>query len=527
MQDTVGVIMLALVDGQPKELTLKECLEHYIEFQTSVLRRRTEYDLKKAKEREHILEGLKIAIDFIDEVIRIIRASADQPTARINLMERFGLTEVQAGAIVAMRLGQLSGLERHKIEEELAQILKKVAELTDILSSDTKIHEILKTELADIRRRFADERRTEIQQISGEVDIEDLIPEEDMVVTLTHYGYIKRQPVDSYKLQRRGGRGVSGIKHREEDFVEELFISSTHENVLFITNKGKMYKLKCYEIPEGSKTSKGMNVINLLPIESDEKITYMMNVKDFDPDKFIVMATKNGLIKKTRLDAYKNVRKNGLIAINLKEGDELKSCRLTDGTNELLIATKNGMIIRLAEGQIRPVSRGAHGVRAIKLRGDDEVVSMARLHEGGSVMTVTTKGQGRRTSFDEYRLQARGGFGKINYRVNEKRGEVAGVKVVDEDEDLIMIADDGIIIRIRVSDVNLMSRYAGGVRVMRLAPESKLVTFARAEHDDEEETQTVEAVSDEDSAEDIAALEAELEKEEALEPLDNDEDTEE
>ena len=516
MQETVGVIMLALVDGQPKVLTLKECLHHYIVFQEQVIRRRTEFELKKAREREHILEGLKIALDFIDEVISIIRSSKDQPQAKLNLMERFGLSEIQATAIVQMQLGRLSGLERQKIEDELAALKAKIAHLLEVLGDEQLILDILKKEITAIRDKFGDDRRTEIQQISGEVDIEDLIPEEDCVVTLTHFGYIKRQPVDTYKLQKRGGRGVAGLKHREEDFVEELFISSTHENVLFITNLGKMYKLKCYEIPEGSRTSRGVNVVNLLPLEADEKIAYMIKVKQFDEDHFLVMATKNGLIKRTKLDAYKNVRKNGLIAITLNEGDELASARLTDGVSELLLATRKGMCIRLDEQQIRPLSRTARGVRGIHLRGDDTVVSMARLREGASVMTITTLGQGRRTDPEEYRLQARGGYGKINYKQIDTKGEVAGVRVVDENEDLILIADDGVIIRIRVSDVNLMSRYASGVRVMRLSEGSKVVTFARAEHDDSEETEQVEQSNGEEEADaaEIAALEESLQSDE-------------
>lgn len=516
MQETVGVIMLALVDGQPKVLTLKECLHHYIVFQEQVIRRRTEFELKKAREREHILEGLKIALDFIDEVISIIRSSKDQPQAKLNLMERFGLSEIQATAIVQMQLGRLSGLERQKIEDELAALKAKIAHLLEVLGDEQLILGILKKEITAIRDKFGDDRRTEIQQISGEVDIEDLIPEEDCVVTLTHFGYIKRQPVDTYKLQKRGGRGVAGLKHREEDFVEELFISSTHENVLFITNLGKMYKLKCYEIPEGSRTSRGVNVVNLLPLEADEKIAYMIKVKQFDEDHFLVMATKNGLIKRTKLDAYKNVRKNGLIAITLNEGDELASARLTDGVSELLLATRKGMCIRLDEQQIRPLSRTARGVRGIHLRGDDTVVSMARLREGASVMTITTLGQGRRTDPEEYRLQARGGYGKINYKQIDTKGEVAGVRVVDENEDLILIADDGVIIRIRVSDVNLMSRYASGVRVMRLSEGSKVVTFARAEHDDSEETEQVEQSNGEEEADaaEIAALEESLQSDE-------------
>lgn len=525
LQETVGVIMIALVDGQPKVLTLKECLEHYITFQSLIIRRRTEYDLKKAREREHILEGLKMVIDFMDEVIAIIRKSSDIPQSKLNLMERFGIDDIQASAITAMRLGQLSGMERQKILDELAGLLAKISEYMEILGDENKVLAILKTEINEMKRRFGDDRRTEIVQVTGEVDIEDLIPEEDCVVTLTHFGYIKRQPVDVYKLQKRGGRGVAGMKHREEDFVEELFISSTHENVLFITTKGRMFKLKCYEIPEGSRTSRGLNIVNMLPIDSDEKIAYMIKVKEFEEDKFLVFATRKGLIKRTKLDAYKNVRKNGLIAIGLNEDDELAYVRLTSGESELLIATRNGMAIRLAENTIRPLSRGARGVRAIKLRGDDEVIGMARLREGASVMTVTEKGQGRRTSIEEYRLQARGGYGKINYKVNERRGKVAGVKVVDEEDDLIMIADDGVIIRIRVSDVNIMSRYAGGVRVMRLAPESTVVTFARAEHDDGEEVEEIDktAVDIEENPEEIEALEKELEKEEALAPKEDDE----
>lgn len=513
MQETVGVIMLALVDGQPKILTLKECLSHYIHFQSEVIRRRTEFDLKKAKEREHILEGLKIALDFIDEVIAIIRGSKDTPQSKRNLIERFGFSEAQATAIVQMQLGRLSGLERQKIEDELAALQARIKELLEILGDERLVMEILKKEIAGIRDKYGDERRTEIQQVSGEVDIEDLIPEEDCVVTLTHFGYIKRQPVDTYKLQKRGGRGVAGMKHREEDFVEELFISSTHENVLFITNRGRMYKLKCYEIPEGGRTARGANIVNLLPLEGDEKIAYMIKVRDFDEDHFLVMATRDGYIKRTPLESYRNVRKNGLIAITLNEGDELASARLTDGVSELLLATENGMCIRFEEQQVRPMSRTARGVRGIKLRGGDHVISMARLRQGAYVMTVTELGQGRRTALSEYRPQTRGGFGKLNYKQTEKHGKVAGVRVVDEDEDLILIADDGIIIRIRVSDVNVMSRYASGVRAMRLSEGSKVVTFAPAEHDEEEETETVEqAVSEEADAAEVAQIEKDLEE---------------
>lgn len=488
MQETVGVIMLALVDGQPKVMNLKEILEHYIEFQGEIIRRRTEFDLRKAREREHILEGLKIALDFIDEVIKILRAAKSIPEGKNQLMERFGLDDIQATAIVQMRLGQLTGLEREKIEEELAALLEKIADLEDILANYSRVLSIIKEEIGQMKKRYADDRRTEIVSVSGEVDIEDLIPVEDCVVTLTHYGYIKRQPVDVYKTQKRGGRGVSGMKQRDEDFVEELFICSSHDNVLFLTNKGRMYKLKCYEIPEGSKASRGTNIVNLLQLEGDEKVTSMIQGGNFEEDKFLVMVTRRGIIKRTELSAYKNVRKGGLIAITLQEGDELAWVRVTGGSSELIIATRMGMAIRIREQDIRPLSRSAQGVRVIKLRGDDEVVGMARLREGATVMTMTDRGQGRRTDISDYRVQNRGGYGSINYKVNDVKGYVCGIKVVDDTDDLIIISNDGVIIRVRVSDISVMSRYASGVRVMRLSDDARVVTFARAEHDEEEET---------------------------------------
>ena len=403
-------------------------------------------------------------------------------------MERFGLDDIQATAIVQMRLGQLTGLEREKIEEELAALLEKIADLEDILANYSRVLSIIKEEIGQMKKRYADDRRTEIVSVSGEVDIEDLIPVEDCVVTLTHYGYIKRQPVDVYKTQKRGGRGVSGMKQRDEDFVEELFICSSHDNVLFLTNKGRMYKLKCYEIPEGSKASRGTNIVNLLQLEGDEKVTSMIQGGNFEEDKFLVMVTRRGIIKRTELSAYKNVRKGGLIAITLQEGDELAWVRVTGGSSELIIATRMGMAIRIREQDIRPLSRSAQGVRVIKLRGDDEVVGMARLREGATVMTMTDRGQGRRTDISDYRVQNRGGYGSINYKVNDVKGYVCGIKVVDDTDDLIIISNDGVIIRVRVSDISVMSRYASGVRVMRLSDEARVVTFARAEHDEEEET---------------------------------------
>ncbi len=520
MQETVGVIMLALHDGQPKVMNLKEILGHYIEFQADIIRRRTEYDLRKAREREHILEGLKIALDFIDEVIKILRSSKSIPEGKAELIERFGLDDVQATAIVQMRLGQLTGLERSKIEEELAALLEKIADFEDILANYSRVLEIIKNEIEQIKKKFGDDRRTEIVSVSGEVDIEDLIPVEECVVTLTHYGYIKRQPMDVYKSQKRGGRGVSGMKQRDEDFVEELFICSSHDNVLFLTDKGRMYKLKCYEIPEGSKASRGTNMVNLLQLEADEKVTAMIQGGGFEEDKYLVMVTRGGTIKRTQLSAYKNIRKSGLIAITLQEGDELAWVRVTTGSSELIIATRMGMAIRIEEKTIRPLSRSAMGVRAIKLREGDEVVGMARLREGATVMTVTDRGQGRRSEISDYRVQGRGGYGSINYKVNDLKGYVCGIKVVDETDDIILISNDGVIIRMHVSDINVMSRYASGVRVMRLSGDARVVTFARAERDDEEETETIDAAGLEQSqeeakeAETAAAAEPELPEEE-------------
>lgn len=509
LQDTVGVIMLALVDGEPKVLTLKQTIEQYIKFQVEVIRRRTEYDLKKAKHRAHILEGLVIAADNIDEVVEICKTSENIPHSKQRLQERFNLTEIQAEAIVQMTLGKLTGLERQKILDELDELMKKIEELEAILADENKVHQIIKDELAEIRRKYSDDRRTQIETVSGEVDIEDLIPVEDCVVTYTNIGYIKRMPVDVYKTQRRGGRGVSGMKQREEDFVNEMFICSTHDNILFITNKGIMYKLKCYEVPEGSKSSRGVNAVNLLPLGEDEKIAAMIKTSDFDEGKYVVMVTKNGKIKRTALSAYKNVRKNGLIAIGLDDGDEIAGVRMTDGSAQLFVATRNGMAIRLEEEKIRSMSRSAHGVKAIKLRDGDYVVSMARVREGASLLTVTDKGYGKRTELDAYRIQNRGGFGLLNYKTGEEKGYVCGIKVVDETDDIILISNDGIIIRIRCADVRIMGRYATGVKVMKVAEESRVVSFTRAEHDEEAEVETVDQPSEEEIAQDMANAQAE------------------
>lgn len=509
LQDTVGIIMLALVRGEPKILTLKQILTEYIDFQVDVIRRRTEFDLKKAEERAHILEGLVIASDNIDEVVNICRSSKDPNEAKSRLMERFGISEVQANAIAQMRIIQLTGLERQKIEDELAELEAKIAEYKEILSSHEKVLEIMSEELETIKNKYGDDRRTSIESVTGEVDIEDLIPVEECVVTYTNIGYIKRQPVSDYKAQKRGGKGVTGMKQRDEDFVEEMFISSSHDNVLFISNKGIMYKLKCFEIPEGSKQSRGTNAVNLLPLSEGEKIAAMIKTTDFDSGKNIIMVTKNGKIKRTPLDAYKNVRKNGLIAIGLDEGDEIAGVRMTDGNAQVMVATKNGYAIRIEENTIRKMSRSAHGVKAIKLREGDEVVSMARVRDGATVLTVTDKGNGRRCTLDSYRIQNRGGYGMLNYKVSDEKGYVCGIKVVDDTDDIIMIADDGVIIRIRANDIRVMGRYATGVRLMRVSDGVKVVSFTRAEHDDSAETAKVEEPSEAELEAEMKAAEAE------------------
>ena len=517
LQDTVGVIMLALVDGVPKILTLKQVLEHYLDFQVEVIEKRTRFDLKKAKDRAHILQGYCLAIDNIDEVINILRSSKTIQEGKQRLLERFkdedmaillgdteltehtkGMTEVQADEIVKMRLGQLTGLERQKIVDEFNALKEKIADYEDILANHDRVLQIILDEVNEIKNKYGDERRTSIENVSGEVDIEDLIPIEDNVVTLTNNGYIKRMPVSVYKAQHRGGRGVSGMKQREDDFVSEMFICSTHDHVLFITNKGIMYKLKCYEVPEGSKASRGTNIINILPLSEGEHIAQMIKTEDFDEGKYLIMVTKNGKIKRTALSQYKNVRKNGLIAIGIDDGDEIMGARMTDGSNEVMVATHEGRAIRINEGQMRPMSRTAHGVRAIKLRDGDYVVSMARIRDGATVLTVSDKGLGRRSTLDSYRIQNRGGYGLLNYKVSDKKGYVCGIKVVDDEDDIIMISSDGVVIRIRANDIRVMGRYATGVRLMKLKDDSRVVTFTRAEHDDSAEISEVEQPSDEE-----------------------------
>ena len=515
LQVTFGAIMLAIVDGQPKILTLKDMLKCYIEFQEDVIRRRTEYDLKKAQDRMHILEGLKIAIDFIDEVIRIIRASKDQPSARTALMERFGLDEIQAQAIVQMRLGQLTNMERHKIEEEIEGLKAKIADFLEILASETRKLEIVKEELTAIRNKYADPRRTEICAISGEVDIEDLIPQEECVLTLTQFGYVKRLAVDTYKIQRRGGRGVSGMSRREEDVATEMFIINSHDYVLFFTDKGRVYRLKCYEVPEGSRQSKGINIANLLPISPEEKVTSMIRVHEFDEDKYLVMVTRKGIIKRIALNAYNTARKGGLIALELNEGDELVWVRMTDGNANVIVATRLGAAIRFNENDVRQMGRQARGVKALTLWEGDEVVGMSVVREGGLVLTVSETGYGRLSSPEDYRIQSRGGKGLINYHI-ERYGKVAAIKVVDIDDDIIIISQDGIIIRIAADSIRVCSRPSKGVTVMKMGEGDKIVTVARAPHVDGADEETDGEAEGEVEAE-AEVVEAEAETAESAE----------
>lgn len=492
LQITFGIIMLAIVNGEPKVLNLKQMLRHYIDFQEDVVRRRTIFELKKAEERAHILEGLKVALDYIDEVIAIIRSSKDQATARERLSERFGLDDIQTQAIVQMRLGQLTNLERSKIEDELKSLMEKIADFKDIIAHEERIYAIIKEEALAIRNKYADPRRTELMAVSGEVDIEDLIVREDCVLTMTRFGYMKRMGVDVYKTQRRGGRGVKGMNRREEDVATEMFIINSHDYVLFFTNQGRVYRLKCYEIPECSRESKGMNIANLLPLQPDEKVTSFIRVPEFEEGKYLIMVTRQGIIKRIELNAYHTARKGGLIALDLNEGDELAWVRMTDGSSEVIVATKKGMAIRFKETDVRPMGRMARGVKAITLAEGDEVVGMARVRENAYVLTVSEKGYGRLSEVSDYRLQQRGGKGLTNYHI-EKFGDVAAIKSVDVDDDIIMISSDGIIIRFEASSIRICKRPSKGVVLMKVTDDNKVVTVARAPHDVEETSEIAEA----------------------------------
>lgn len=500
LQDTVGVTMLALVKGEPKTLSLKQMLEEYIKFQEEIITRRTIFDLKKAKERAHILEGLLTALDYIDEVISIIRSHYTVQEGKAALMERFGLDDVQAQAIVQMPLGRLAGLEREKIQTEVDELHAKIAEYNAILADEQKIRAIVKEELLEIKEKFNDPRRTELATIEGEVDIEDLIPEESCVVTLTRFGYLKRQPLDVYKTQRRGGRGISGMTRRDEDFVSDIYTCSTHDYLMFFTNKGKVYRIKGYEIPEGSRTSRGTNVVNILPLEQNEKITCVIKTSDIAAEnKYYVMVTRNGIIKRTEYNAYINVRKSGLIAINLDEGDELAWVKITNGSDDLILATRNGMSIRFNEEDARSMGRTARGVKAIALDEGDQVVGMVVAEEGKDILTVSQSGLGRRTDVSEYRIQTRGGKGLRNYYC-DKNGPVAGFEKVDSENDIILITDSGIIIRIPADQISKQSRYAGGVKVMRVDEETSIIGIAAVEKEEESEQDSDSAAENELSA---------------------------
>lgn len=528
LQDTVGVIMLALDKGVPKLMSLKDMLQKYLEFQEEVVRRRTEHDLKKAKERAHVLEGLRRAVDLVDEIIATIRAcKGGKAEAKTAIMEKFEFDDVQATAIVNFQLGQLAGLEILKIDNELGELQTKIGEWTDLLSDTAKVLAVVEQELMVLRDKYGDARRTEIAHVSGEMDIEDLIPEEECVFTLTHAGYIKRQPADTYQAQRRGGRGITALSRKEEDFVEELFLASTHDYLLFVTDQGRIYRLKGYQVYEGSRTSKGTNIVNLLPLQGGEQVAGMLRVPkehmqaDAEQEKYLVIVTKNGIIKRTPLSAYANIRKSGLIAINLNEGDALAWTRITTGHNELLVATRNGMIIRFAETDARTMGRTATGVRAIRLSEGDSVVGCAILREGATVLTVTEEGKGRRTKESEYRIQRRGGKGIRNYGTS---GHVAGIKVMDETDDMILISLEGIIIRMHVEDINTQSRYGSGVRVMRLSENDRVVTVARTERDDSEETAKPEEDGDgEPTPEELEAMQAQEAADEAEEAEESEE----
>ena len=477
MQDTFGIIMLALVNGEPKILTLRQCLDHYIDHRKNVILRRTKFELDKALARAHILEGLKIALDNIDEVINIIRSSYDD--AKEKLMERFGLSEIQAQAILDMRLKTLSGLQREKIEEEYNELMKLIEHLRAILNSERLVFDIIKEELLEIKQKYGDERKTKIVAAEGEIDLDDLIKEEQCVVALTHFGYIKRMPIDTYKSQRRGGKGITGIATREDDFVKQIFTASTHDTILFFTNKGKLYKLRGYEIPEAGRTARGTAIVNLLSLDSGEKVSAVIPIQNFAEGKYLLMATKNGLIKKTALGEYNSARKTGLQGITLKEEDELIGVRLTDGEDNVILVTKNGMCITFDEKDVRPIGRVAQGVIGIRLDEDDEVIGMESVISGGkaTLLAITENGFGKRTELDEYRVQMRGGKGVVTYKITPKTGKIVGVRIATEEDDVMLITDTGTIIRLNVNDISILGRATQGVTLMRTTDGGKVVSI--------------------------------------------------
>ncbi len=486
MQTSFGVIMLALVNNEPKILTLRQCLDYYLEHRKNVTLRRTKFELDKALARAHILEGLRIAIDNIDEVIAIIRSSYDD--AKERLMERFKLTDIQAQAILDMRLRTLSGLQREKIEDEYNELMKLIAHLRDILNSEHLVFEVIKEELIKVRDKFGDERKTKIKPAEGDFEIEDLIKEEQTVIALTHFGYIKRMPIDTYRSQRRGGKGITGIATREGDFVKQIFTSSTHDLILFFTNKGKLYKLKGYEIPEAGRTAKGTAIVNLLSLDAGEKISAVIPIQNFAEGKYLLMGTKNGLIKKTALTEYDSGRKTGLVGITLKDNDELISVKLTDGQDNVVLVTRKGLCITFEEKEVRPIGRIAQGVIGIRLSNDDEVIGMESIIGGSkaTLLAITENGFGKRTELDEYRVQLRGGRGVITYKVTPKTGELVGVKIADETKDVMLITDTGTIIRMSVKEISVLGRSTQGVTLMRTNDGGKVVSIEIVDKDEDD-----------------------------------------
>lgn len=487
MQDTFGAILLALVNGEPKILTLRQCLDYYIDHRKVVILRRTKFELDKALARAHILEGLRIAIDNIDEVISIIRNSYDD--AKEKLMERFGLTDIQAQAILDMRLKTLSGLQREKIEEEYKQLMELIAHLREILSNEQLVYDIIKTDLIEVKNKFGDERLTKIKPAEGDIEEEDLIKEEQTIVALTHFGYIKRMPADTYKSQRRGGKGITGISTRAEDFVTQIFTASTHDTILFFSNKGKLYKLRGYEIPEAGRTAKGTAIVNLLSLDNGEKISAVIPISNFAEGKYLLMSTQRGFIKKTALTEYNSARKTGLQAITLKEDDELIAVRLTDGQDNVVLVTEEGMSITFSEQDVRPMGRTAQGVIGIKLAEDDKVIGMESIISGANatLLAITENGFGKRTDLEEYRIQNRGGRGVITYKVTQKTGKLVGIRVTDDSNDIMMITDTGTIIRINVKDVSVLGRSTQGVTLMRTNDGGKVVSIELVEPETNEE----------------------------------------
>ena len=498
MQESFGIILIALVDKVPKLLNLKQIIDYYIAHQEDVIIRRTRFDLRKAKERAHLLEGYKIVIDNVDEVIRIIRASKSIADAKVQLCERFALDELQATAIVQMQLGRLSGLEREKIESEYEGILEKIGEYEAILADESKVCEVIKEDLITLKNKYGDPRRTEIAMDYSDLDDEDLIEEEECIITLTHNGYTKRMPVDTYRSQNRGGRGITGVTTREEDFVEHIFTSSTHDNILFFTTKGTVYRLKGYQIPESSRTAKGMAIVNLLPLASDEKISAMIPIREFNNGEYLTFVTKLGLIKRTDIMDYSRIRQNGLRAIELVEGDELISVNLTDGEREILIATHNGLAIKFKETDARAMGRTTRGVKAMELRDGDYIISAVVAREGHEVLAITEGGFGKRTEFEEYRLQSRGGKGIFTYKITDKTGKLAGVVSASDEDDVMLITSEGVVIRLHVDEISKFGRQTQGVRLVKMKDGVSVVSIALTEKYKEEEISEEVSDSEED-----------------------------